>query len=213
VYVPKRFEENDKGILHTMIRQYPFGTWVATSGSELFANHIPFVLDITKGEQGTLMAHVARANPVWMTFSKEAPSLVIFRGPDQYITPSWYATKQATGKAVPTWNYVAVHAYATPRVIEDKRWLLEHVAALSRQQEAREALPWAVSDAPADYIDKLLDMIVGVEMPIERLVGKAKLGQGRPLSDQLGVVSGLEARGTQGALEMAVLVTDRLPTG
>jgi len=206
MYVPKHFEERDVGVLQALIRSYPLGAWVAPVDQTLVANHIPFLVESTRGEYGTLVGHVARANPIWKSFSKEVASLVIFQGPQSYITPSWYPTKHAHGKAVPTWNYAVVHAHGVPRAIEDRDWLLKHVTQLSDLQESERAVPWSVSDAPPDYIDTLLKAIVGVEIPISTVVGKWKTSQNRPLPDKLEIIAGLSERGDGNSRQMAALV-------
>jgi transcriptional regulator len=206
MYVPKHHEESDIPVLHALIRSHPLGTWVTQGDGELLANHIPFLLDPARGEFGTLIAHVARANPVWQSFSRTVNSVVAFQGPETYITPSWYPSKHAHGKAVPTWNYAVVHAHGMPRAIEDREWLLRHVNQLTDTHEAAQALPWKVSDAPPEYIDKMLQAIVGIEIPIAKLVGKWKVSQNRPEADRLGVVAGLLAREDAMSKDMASLV-------
>jgi transcriptional regulator len=206
MYRPKHFEERDTGVLHSLIRSHPLGAWVTTVDGMLEVNHIPFLLDEARGEHGTLIGHVARANPVWRTFSSTIESVVIFQGPQAYITPSWYASKREHGKAVPTWNYAVVHAHGTPRPIEDKAWLLAHVTALSNFHESARSERWSVSDAPADYIETLLKAIVGIEIPIATIAGKWKASQNRSLADKLGTLAGLRERGDETALAMAALV-------
>jgi transcriptional regulator len=206
MYVPKHHEETDLGVLHALIRAQPLATWVTQGDGELLANHIPFLLDPGRGEHGTLIAHVARANRAWQSFSTSVESLVVFQGPQTYITPSWYPSKHAHGKAVPTWNYAVVHAHGMPRAIEDADWLLAHVSALTDLHEGEQALPWKVTDAPKDFIERLLQSIVGIEIPISRLVGKWKVSQNRPAADRLGVVAGLLSREDAQAREMATLV-------
>lgn len=203
MYVPAIHSEHDPAVLRALIEAHPLGAWVTFGDGELIANHIPFVLDTTRGEHGTLMAHVARANRVWQSMSTTVESVVMFRGSDAYITPSWYPSKHAHGKAVPTWNYAVVHAHGLPRVVDDREALLHHVTRLTESQEGRQALPWKVSDAPADYIDRLLDFIVGIEVPVTRLVGKWKTSQNRPAHDQLGVIAGLTLQGDDASTDMA----------
>jgi transcriptional regulator len=210
MYVPKQHEESDISVLHALIRSQPLGTWVTLGDGELLANHIPFLLDTTRGEHGTLIGHVARANPAWRTFSNTVNSVVAFQGPQTYITPSWYPSKHAHGKAVPTWNYAVVHAYGMPRAIEDRDWLLQHVNQLTDVHEADQALPWKVSDAPQDFTDKMLQAIVGIEIEIAKLVGKWKVSQNRSLPDRLGVVAGLSAREDAQSREMASLVSQHV---
>ena len=143
---------------------------------------------------------------MWQSMSSTVNSVVIFQGAETYITPSWYPSKHAHGKAVPTWNYAVVHAHGLPRVIEDREWLLAHLNQLTDVHEADQALPWKVSDAPQEFTDRLLQNIVGIEIPIARLVGKWKVSQNRPEPDKLGVVAGLLARNDEQAMEMASLV-------
>ena len=206
MYLPKHFEEPDLAVLHALMRSHPLGTWVTPTNEALLVNHLPFLVDSTRGEHGTLIGHVARANPVWKSFSRETASVVIFQGPQTYITPSWYPTKHAHGKAVPTWNYTVVHAHGLPRAIEDRGWLLKHVTALSDLHESGRAVPWSVSDAPPGYIDTMLSAIVGIEIPMSAVVGKWKTSQNRPLPDQLGIIAGLHERGDESSQQMAALV-------
>lgn len=211
MYIPKHHEECDLAVLHALVQAHPLGAWVTQGDGELIANHIPFLLDTSRGEFGTLVGHVARSNRVWQSFSKSVDSVVIFQGPESYITPSWYPSKHAHGKAVPTWNYAVVHAHGLPRAIEDSEWLLGHISHLTDLHEAQQALPWKVSDAPPEFTDRLLQAIVGIEIPITKLVGKWKTSQNRPKPDQLGVVAGLTGRGDEQSAEMAALVNRNLP--
>ncbi|HEY5863679.1 MAG TPA: FMN-binding negative transcriptional regulator [Casimicrobiaceae bacterium] len=212
MYVPQHFAETDNAVLHALIRAHPLGTWVTAGDDGLVANHIPFLIDPARGERGTLIAHVARANPIWRTFSTAVPSLVVFQGAQAYITPSWYPSKQAHGKAVPTWNYVVVHAHGMPRAIEDRAWLRKHLDALVSVHEAPMTVPWKIADAPADFIDGLLRVIVGIEIPIATLTGKWKVSQNRPEPDKVGVVAGLGARGDASSTAMAELVRQHMPS-
>lgn len=206
MYIPQHYEETDTSILHSLIRAHPLSTWATQGDGELVINHLPFMLDASRGEHGTLVGHVARANSVWKVFSKIVPSVVIFQGAESYISPSWYPSKHAHGKAVPTWNYAVVHAHGLPVVIEDKGWLLNHLNQLTDLHEADQALPWKVSDAPADYIEQMIGGIVGIEIPISKMVGKWKVSQNRSEPDKLGVVTGLLAKNNAGSTEMAALV-------
>jgi transcriptional regulator len=206
MYIPPPHEETDVSVLHALIRAHPLATWATYDDGEIIVNHIPLLLDPARGDLGTLFGHVARANEVWRRCSKTVSSVVAFQGAESYITPSWYPTKHAHGKAVPTWNYVVVHAHGVPRVIDDKAWLLDHLNQLTDTHEADQAVPWKVADAPADYIDRRLDNIVGLEIPIAKLAGKWKVSQNRPDADKRGVVAGLLAKGSANATEMADLV-------
>ena len=206
MYVPKHFEEWDITVLHALMRSQPLGAWVTQADGTLVVNHIPFLVDSEKGEHGTLIGHVARANPIWKSFSREMASLVVFQGPQAYISPSWYPSKHEHGKAVPTWNYAVVHAQGLPHAIEDRDWLRQHVTRLSDTHESGQAVPWSVSDAPPDYIDKMLTAIVGIEIPIITLAGKWKVSQNRPLADKLGTIAGLLGRADTNSREVAALV-------
>jgi transcriptional regulator len=210
MYVPKQHEETDLSVLHKLLKAHPLGAWATQCNGEIVANHIPFFLEPSRGKYGTLVGHIARANPVWKTFTTSSNSLVIFQGAETYITPSWYPSKHEAGKAVPTWNYAVVHAHGLPRIIENREWLLAHLTQLTGEHEAEQALPWKVSDAPIEFIDTLMQAIVGVEIPIERLVGKWKVSQNRPETDKLGIVAGLMSRNEIQDKEMALMVNQHV---
>lgn len=209
MYIPEHFEERDVAVLHALMRSHPLGTWVSEVDGQLVVNHIPFVVDSTRGPLGTLLGHVARANTIWKTVPGQAASVVVFQGPQAYITPSWYPAKHEHGKVVPTWNYAVVHAHGQPRVIDDPDWLRQHVVELTGAHESARTAPWQVSDAPASYIDTMLRAIVGIEIPIARLLGKWKASQNRPASDRRGVVAGLSETGDSESQHMARLVQER----
>ena len=206
MYVATHNEERDIPTLHALINAHPLGTWVTQGDGELIANHVPFLIDPTRGPNGTLLCHVARANPLWQSFSTSVDSVVIFQGPQAYISPSWYASKRIHGKVVPTWDYAVVHAHGMPRAIEDRDWLLTFVSRLTDTQESTEAQRWKVTDAPHDYIDRLLQRIVGIEIPVSKLIGKWKVNQNSPEADKLGTVNGLMAREDAEAAQVAALV-------
>jgi len=206
MYIPAHHEERDIPTLHALINAHPLGTWVTQGDGELIANHVPFLIDPTRGPNGTLLCHVARANPLWQSFSISVDSVVIFQGPQAYISPSWYASKRIHGKVVPTWDYAVVHAHGMPRAIEDRDWLLTFVSRLTDTQESTEAQRWKVTDAPHDYIDRLLQRIVGIEIPVSKLIGKWKVNQNSPEADKLGTVNGLMAREDAEAAQVAALV-------
>jgi len=202
MYLPKHFAVNDLPTLHTLMREHPLATLVTQDADGLNANHIPLQLDATAGEYGCLRGHVARANPL-ATAALDSEVLVIFQGPHSYISPSNYATKAEHGKVVPTWNYTAVHAYGRLRLIDDADWLLTQLTALTAEHEGRPAKPWAVSDAPADYIAKMLAAIVGFEISITRLVGKWKVSQNQPAVNQASLIAVLDGQ------PMAELIRER----
>jgi transcriptional regulator len=155
---------------------------------------------------GTLRGHVARANPVWQDPAPHLDALVIFAGPQLYVTPSWYPTKQESGKVVPTWNYAVVHAHGPLRPIDDPAWLRAFVTRLTARHEGERAAPWHVTDAPADFIERQLAGIVGIEIPVRQLDGKWKVSQNRTSADRAGVVAGLRERGAPDSDAMADLV-------
>jgi transcriptional regulator len=193
MYVQQKFQETRLEVLHALMKDYPLGAIVTTQHGGIEANHMPFHLDTSAGPHGVLRAHMPRSNPLWQQ-TTDTEALVIFQGPQTYITPSWYPSKHAHGQAVPTWNYAVVHAYGPPRFIEDRDWLLANVSELTHTHESTQKLPWQVTDAPADYVDKMLEQIVGVEISITRLVGKWKMSQNRPPGDRLGVIAGLSSK-------------------
>lgn len=204
MYLPAAFEEQRPEALHALIQAHPLGTLVTNGEQGLDANHIPFELDTGTGPHGTLRAHVARANPVWQQ-AGDTEVLVIFHAADGYISPNWYPSKPEHHRHVPTWNYAVVHAHGVLRVRDDERFVRGLVARLTRTHEARsqQPRPWKMGDAPPDYIDGLLQVIVGIEVGITRLVGKYKLGQNREQRDRLGAADGLAALG-QTALAQAM---------
>lgn len=210
MYLQQQFEETRLDVLHGLMKTHPLATLVVQSASGLVVNHIPLLVCSSDGEFGTLRGHVARANQVWQQLAGTAHAVAVFQGPESYITPSWYPSKHVDGKAVPTWNYAVVHAHGIPRAVNDAAWLLHHLREMSDEHERAQALPWKISDAPADFIDRLVEAIVGIEIPIARIEGKWKVSQNRPAGDRLGVAAGLRARGDDRSLAMADLVMQRV---
>src|SRR6266850_3068495 len=207
MYLPAHFEESRVDVLHQLIHAHPLGALVTLMPGGLDANHIPFEVDPNPAPFGTLRGHVARANPVWRDASRDVEALVIFQGPGTYISPAWYPTKKETAKVVPTWNYVVVHAHGPLRVIDDRDWLRDFVTKLTNRHEGeRGGEPWHVTDAPTDYIDTMLGAIIGLEIPVTRLVGKWKMSQNRPAQDRAGVVDGLLQEGGPSHAAVAGLV-------
>ena len=213
MYIPTHFEETRSEPLHQLMRQHPLGTLVTLESGGLNANHIPFEFDDGPAPFGVLRAHVPRANPVWREASAAVDALVIFQGAQTYVTPSWYATKQETGRAVPTYNYMVVHAYGPLRVIDDAAWLRAHLERLTSHFESGRAHPWKVGDAPDEYIGKLLTALVGIEIPLTRLQGKWKVSQNQPQANRVGVERGLRESGSETALAMADELARRLRNG
>jgi transcriptional regulator len=173
------------------------------------ANPLPFVLDAAASPSGTLKCHLARANPQWQEFDPTVEALVVFQGLEHYITPSWYATKQETGKVVPTWNYAVVQAFGPLQVRDDRDWLAQQIGELTASQEDSREQPWAVSDAPAPFVEMQLKAIVGLEIPISRIEGKWKMSQNRPEKDRATVIAGLHAQGDEVSQAVAALVAER----
>lgn len=207
MYQVPLFNEDRIEVQHALIRAHPLGLIVTAGPGGLMANPLPFLVDPEASEKGTLLAHLARANPQWRELAMVDECLVVFQGPQDYVTPSWYATKRETGKVVPTWNYATVHAWGRPRVIEDAAWLRGQIGALTQSREQGRTDPWAVDDAPERFIEAQVKGIVGLEIPIARIEGKWKVSQNRPEADRRGVVEGLRAEGGDEA--MARLVAER----
>jgi transcriptional regulator len=193
-------------VMHALIKSQPLAALVTLGVDGLLASHLPMILEEDGSQFGILKAHVSRANTQWSDLLPAVHALAIFAGPHHYISPSWYPEKQEHGSVVPTWNYAVVHAYGPLKVIEDKQWLLTHVQTLTNTHEADSTLPWKVSDAPEDFIRSMLEGIVGLELPIERLEGKWKVGQNRDEANRKGVVAGLATLNTPQSLAMRDLV-------
>ena len=203
MYRPMQFDQPDIEVMHELIRTRSLATLVTIGSDGLNANHIPLHLSATPEPFGVLRGHVARSNPIWNDLDSDVDALAIFHGPEAYISPSWYATKQQAGKVVPTWNYTVVHAYGRLRIIDDAVWVRAQLEALTAQNEAGFPDPWAMSDAPEEFTEKLIGAVVGIEMIITRLSGKWKVSQNQPLQNQLSVIQGLTA---SGQIAMAELV-------
>lgn len=207
MYVPNHFREDDRDKLHQTIRDYGFGMLIIADDEGIEANHVPFHLICDEdGSLGRLQCHLARGNPAWRRLDDGARVLAVFQGPDAYVSPSWYPTKAETGRVVPTWNYLAVHAEGSARVIEDSTWLKQHLHQLTDQHESVRSEPWSVDDAPEDYINSLTRAIVGVEITIETLTGKLKASQNQPERNRNGVRAGLENEGDASSLAMATFI-------
>lgn len=191
MYAPPLFRERRPEVLHEAIRQAPFATLVTTSAGILRATHLPLVVDVSEGPLGTLIGHVARPNPQWQGFDGEVDALATFLVAHAYVSPSHYPSKRDTGKAVPTWNYIAVHASGPLEVIDDAGELHAIVERITEHQESGRPEPWHVEDAPADFVAGMLRGIVGLRMPIRHLEGSWKLSQNRTPADREGVMEGL----------------------
>lgn len=202
MYLPKHFAEPRIEVLHEIVLHHPFATLVTQSDQGPVVNHLPLMLDATAGAHGTLRGHVARANPVWRTGAGR-DAIAVFQAAEHYISPNWYPGKQDDPRVVPTWNYAVVHAHGPLCIVEDADWLRALVTALTDQHEGGRPDRWQVSDAPADYVDKMLRAIVGIEIPIARLEGKVKASQNRSARDRAGVVRGLVLEDRAAASAMA----------
>lgn len=194
MYLPEHFAETQLEELHRIVREHPLGILVTHAAGGLDANHLPFELVPEKGRYGTLQAHIARANPLWNEVPDGTEVLVVFRGAQGYVSPNWYPSKHETHRSVPTWNYEVVHAHGRMRLIDDASFVGALVARLTRRNEAAEPRPWTMADAPREYIEHMVSMVVGLEIEVTRLTGKRKLSQNRDARDFEGVVRALEER-------------------
>ncbi len=204
MYTPKHFEETRADVLDGLIRAYPFATMVAHTANGLVANHLPFEL-----VDGVLHGHVARGNE--LVRMDGVGVLLVFSGPDGYISPNWYPSEHETGREVPTWNYAVVHVHGRLRVIDDAFWLRCLLETLTGRHEADQPQPWKMTEAPKDHIEKSLHAIVGLEVTINRIEGKFKLSQNHPARNRAGVITGLRQRDGDGDMELAALMTDQEP--
>jgi transcriptional regulator len=209
MYVPNHFKEDRVPELHAAIRAIRIGTLVTLGSEGMEASHIPLLIDPEPAPYGTLRGHIARSNGQWKRATAGGEALVTFLGPNAYVTPNWFPSKRETGKVVPTWNYIAIHASGPLRFFEDKAPLLDIVTRLTNTHEGKRAAPWAVTDAPADYIDTMLKAIVGFELPIARLEGKWKLSQNKSAADIAGIRDGLAAEQDEDAAALAAVMPDR----
>ncbi len=205
MHQPVHFRQNDREAMFALIRANPLGLLIHNGGGVLSADPVPFLIDAERGPHGVLRAHVARANPLWRA-ADGADVLVVFQDAGAYVTPSWYPSKRAHGKVVPTWNYATVHAAGTARAMEDPAWIRAQAEALTRAHEEPRPKPWRVDDAPADYLAQMFSAIVGIEIPIARLEGKWKVSQNRPAADRDGVSKGLREEGGAAGARIADLV-------
>jgi transcriptional regulator len=203
MYLPAHFAEPRVDVLHEALHGGGLATLVTTGAGGLDASHLPLLLEPEPAPLGRLVGHVARANPQWSATPEGSAALAVLLGPDAYVTPSWYATKRETGKVVPTWNYVAIHAHGIVRFFHERDRLLDVVTRLTDRHERAREHPWRVTDAPAEYLDGMLAGIVGVELTLTRLEGKWKASQNRNEADRRGVEEGLRAEGHP---ELAALV-------
>jgi transcriptional regulator len=208
MYLPQQFEESRVDVLHALMRAKPLATLVTIGDAGIVANHVPMET-LSLPPYGRLRGHVAKANPLWRQHRVEQEVLAIFQGPQAYISPSLYPSKQETGEVVPTWDYAVVHAYGTLRFIHDAAWLHEFLVKLTDTHERSRQFPWKVGDAPPEYVENMLASIVGFEFDISRLTGKWKVSQNRSAADQQGVVTGLGKADDADSREIADMLASR----
>jgi transcriptional regulator len=209
LYLPAHFNETRVDVLHALMRARPLATLVTSCDKGLIANHIPVQTLDEPAPLGSIRGHIARANPLWRDYRDGTEAMAIFQGPETYISPSLYPSKTQTGEVVPTWDYAVVHARGVMRFINDAAWLRSFVGGLTAAHEALRPQPWKIDDAPREYVDKMLRLIVGFEFSILSLTGKWKVSQNRSLADQQGVVKGLQNASDADSHEIAAMLEAR----
>jgi transcriptional regulator len=207
LYLPAHFNETRTEVLHALMRARPLATLVTQSDSGLSANHVPVQTLDEPAPLGCICGHIARANPLWREYRSDSQALAIFQGPQIYISPSFYPSKAKTGEVVPTWDYAVVHASGTLRFIDDKHWLRSFVAGLTNTHEIPRPQPWQIDDAPPEYIERMLGLIVGFEFSIVSLAGKWKVSQNRPHTDRQGVIRNLQDAADADSHEIAAMLS------
>jgi len=212
MYMPSHFSEERIEVLHALIQAHPLAALVSLQDGELEANHIPFLISAPTAEapHGVLRGHVARNNPVWQSAASSQDALLIFQGAQAYISPRWYEEKQRSGSVVPTYNYAVVHAHGPMRIVEDRQEFLRLLSDLSDNFERKFDQPWKVSDAPAEYVDRMMDMIVGIEIPVRRISGKWKTSQNKSTQDRVNMVDGLREKQDPASHALADVMEQRL---
>lgn len=207
MYVQKIFEVTQTDILHGLIVDYPMASLVVNTPDGLEANNVPFVIDRSTGRLGTLQCHVGQANLFWQRNIPDVDALVIFQGPNAYISPRWYVNGQKSGKVLPGWNYAVVHAYGKLRVVDDDQWLMRHLAEMAEQNERGRTNPWKLTNAPADFVKEAAAHIIGLEFTIDRLIGKWHVSQQRTDADRESVAAALMQDSAPGAAGIAQLIS------
>ena len=201
MYIQNQYAEPRIEVVHSFLRSHPFCSLITTHSDELYATHLPMILALDTRHKGVLRGHIARANPQWKLGQCEA--MAIFTGPDAYVTPSLYPSKRKNGRVVPTWNYIVTHVYGKLRFIDDPNFVRQNVEELTTLMESDSDQPWNVSDAPSDYLAKMLRAIVGVELEILEIQAKSKLSQNRSVADFNGVMTGLAQSRSPSARQVA----------
>lgn len=209
MHIPSKFKQNDESQLIALIREYPFATLVTHSESSIEATHLPVIIAKVEGKN-IIQAHIAKANKIWESVKDGSEILLIFNGPNCYISPNYYPTKKESGKAVPTWNYVAVHVKGSISFIHDEKWIYRMIDSLTEEHESKQKIPWSISDAPATYISKMLPAIVGIEIVIDSIKGQWKLSQNQPEVNQFGVIEGLHEKNEAHEREISKLIQDQI---
>jgi len=210
MYQPKSFQQDNVDEMKAMMKAYPLASLVTTGQHGTQANHIPLILkEVAVGEH-VLWGHLAKANPLWQELDNSASVLAIFHGPNGYVSPNYYPTKQEHGKVVPTWNYVAVHVRGELAFIHEDEWKLEMLNMLTQQHESQQKDPWSVSDAPKEFTQSLLGAIVGFEIKVTAIDGKWKAGQNQPNKNRQGTIDGLSVSQNPADRKMAEVMTDML---
>ncbi len=212
VYLPEHFAVDDLEAMRELIHAFPLGMLITLGREGLTANHVPFIYEAATDSAGErLIAHVARNNAVWRDHDPARGALVVFQSIDAYITPTWYETKRTTHEVVPTWNYAVVHVSGPLVIHDDVRWIRGQAGKLTKMMEANRETPWKMADAPREYTEQMLESIVGIEIPIEKMTGKFKASQNRPDADAKGAADGLRAERGAGAAKMADLIERMRP--
>ncbi|MGL5251307.1 MAG: FMN-binding negative transcriptional regulator [Enterovibrio sp.] len=209
MHIPEKFKQENIDELVGLIRQHPFATVITQSDTGIAANHLPLSLIELDGEL-YLTGHIAKANALWQTTAPQSAALVIFNGPNGYISPNYYPTKKENGKAVPTWNYAVVHVHGKVRFIQDPQWIIGALEQLTSEHEREQAVPWSMSDAPESYIHSMLSGVVGIEIAIDSLRGKWKLSQNQPEKNQKGVIDGLSSKGDNNSQSITAMMSANL---
>jgi transcriptional regulator len=208
MYLPAHFEQSDPAVLRRLMRERPLAALVTLGSGGLNANHVPLHWSADPAPLGTLRGHVARANPLWSDLKSDVAALAIFLGPQAYVSPNWYPTKKQSGRVVPTWNYVAVHATGMLRIVQDARWLRDLLDTLTSVHESAMPAPWKIADAPDAYVATMIANVVGIEMVLTSLAGKVKASQNQPAPNRAGVDAALRAAGAAESEAMAAWVRD-----
>jgi transcriptional regulator len=211
VYLPAANDQPDRDLIHACIRDQPLGLLITMGPDGLAANQIPFILLVDEDGQERLIGHVARNNDLWREGYHEDESLVVFQTNEAYVSPNWYPSKADTHRTVPTWNYVTVHVYGDLVVHDDERWIRGVVGRLTRKMESSQPVPWKMADAPSEFMANMIGNIVGIELPVSRMIGKWKLGQNRTVTDRLGVIDGLRGTGEPGPEAVADAMLEAIP--